>query len=335
MVIGKAGVGKSYLINSLLGSTIARESHTDDIGTQEITKYDYQGVNIFDTPGLFDSDTDPKIALKHYIGIAKPSILIVCYDSTERRLSDQDLRLIKLLKELFGDAIIPKTIFVFTQVNLLCSRDGQERTDEIIASKYATIHVNGGKNIITSGSKDDVICKTWLGKITWMEDFWKITISIIKSNPTIILSLPSVKPGNTYSKTAYDNAMQNSGGCISQNTKLGGKFAKDLKVGDIITQNGQDAQILFVYKHDEPQYMVILPGAHITAEHYILENGKYIKAKDSEYIMGELYGPVMYVVTELDDLYFDSGFVASTYVWDYWIMKILHIPFRIILSLVV
>lgn len=330
MVIGKAGVGKSYLINSLLKSDLAYESGTDDIGTQEITKYSYQGVEISDTPGLFDSETDPKIALKHYIGYTKPSLLIVCYDATERRLSDQDLKLVKLLKELFGQSILDKTVFVLTQTNIVCSRDGPAKTMEVINSKISTLYNNGAKYIIPTGDKNNKICNS-----EWMTEFWSITIQIVKSNPSIIYGLSQIQPESGASKTAYNQARQNTNGCISQDAKLGGNRAGDLKVGDIINQNGQNVKVLFIYKHNEPQYMIMFRGGQVTAEHYILENGQYIKAKDSERDIGQSYGLVMYIVTELDDLYFDSGFVASTYVWNYWIMKILHIPFRIILKLFV
>jgi predicted GTPase len=76
LVIGKAGVGKSYFINALLGEDIAHESHTDDIGTHNINSYEYEGIKIFDTPGLFDTDSDPKVALRHYIKQSGASLLI-------------------------------------------------------------------------------------------------------------------------------------------------------------------------------------------------------------------------------------------------------------------
>lgn len=340
MVIGKMGVGKSYLINALLGETIAKESYTDDIGTTNLSSYNYKGISIFDTPGLFEPGSDTKTILKHYIEKSKPSILIVCFDSTEKRLSDQDLKIVTILKTLFGDKILEKTIFTLTQVNRVCMLNGESRMKDIITSKKSTLLIEGAINLAISGDKDNILCsnelKPQLGRLSengWMEDFWSTIKKIMLKNPTSIINMPYIQPSGV-SKKAFQQTMNNDG-CIDQNTKLGGMWAYEINAGDYIKQNGEYVKVLFTYKHDQPMYMMVFKGGSVTGEHYIFENGEYIKAKDSQYSIGCKYSYTMYIVTELEDLYFDSGFIVSTYVWNYWIMRILHIPFRIIMNMIV
>jgi hypothetical protein len=225
---------------------------------------------------------------------------------------------------------------VLTQANIVCEREKFDRYKNIIKSKVDSLRENGVKHIIAAGDKQDIICKSDFGNIHWMENFWSLTMEIFSSNIELIKEIYD-KPiviKNEISKQAYNEAYENIGGCISQYSKLGGIEVGKLKAGDYIWQNNKLIKVLFTWKHLNPMYVYKFGDVGLTSQHYIMQNGIYIKAKYAKYDNVALE-PTMYIVTELEDLYFDSGIVASTYVWNYNMMKFLHIPFRFILNILI
>lgn len=343
LIIGEAGVGKSYLINSLLGTNIARESYTDDIGTTNIDTYNYKGINIYDTPGLFDIDSNPEVALRQYIQETNPFIIVVCYDANKKRLSNQDKELVNAIKNAAGN-VLHKTLFVLTQVNTACNKISYKQCKEIIDSKFETLQSYGAQNYIIAGDKHD--CAFYKDRICtkkWMKNIWdKITTNINMHSFSSIYTIATTINYDTPSGEALQESVKNNNnGCISADSLLGGIAAKNLKPGNMIEQNGQMVKVLFVYKHEKYMPMVTITIGNetvsLTANHYLPVNGKYIKARnakiDGTYITNIQYAyeKAIYIVTELEDLYI-GNIRISTYVWNYDIMRILHIPFRWILN---
>lgn len=77
VVVGQYGAGKSTLISALTGRRdIAIHS---DITTDQITRYNWQGIELIDTPGLFTERQDHDEIT--YRAIAKADLLIFCLTS--------------------------------------------------------------------------------------------------------------------------------------------------------------------------------------------------------------------------------------------------------------
>jgi len=77
VVVGQYGAGKSTLISALTGRRdIAIHS---DITTDQITRYNWQGIEVIDTPGLFTERQDHDEIT--YSAIAKADLLIFCLTS--------------------------------------------------------------------------------------------------------------------------------------------------------------------------------------------------------------------------------------------------------------
>lgn len=353
IILGKAGVGKSYLINALMGNDIAHESGNDDIGTTKLNSYNISGINIFDSPGLFDTESDPEKVIKHYIEQTKPNLILVCYDASERRLSNQDKLLVSALNKS-SHGIMNKTVFILTQLNRACSGLTYEECTDIIVSKFSTLKSYGALIYTYSGDKKD--CAFYEGNnciISWMANVWDKILSNWEMNLGNIITVAkitqSVKYNTPGGQALYESSTSNKKGCISSNSILGGFKAKDLMPGNMIEQNGKLVKVLFIYKHADPITMYKLSiktnsdnieDVILSGEHYIpIPNKGYIKAKDvvidNEYVVNIelIQDEAMYLVTELEDLYIGS-IPVSTYVWNYNIMKLLHIPFRFILSMI-
>lgn len=72
--IGQYSAGKSTIISALTGR---RDIHIDaDIATDATTPYDWNGIKIIDTPGLFTDRTDHDDIT--YEAIAKADLLVFC-----------------------------------------------------------------------------------------------------------------------------------------------------------------------------------------------------------------------------------------------------------------
>jgi len=77
VVVGQYGAGKSTLISALTGRRdIAIHS---DMTTDQITRYNWQGIEVIDTPGLFTERQDHDEIT--YSAIAKADLLIFCLTS--------------------------------------------------------------------------------------------------------------------------------------------------------------------------------------------------------------------------------------------------------------
>jgi small GTP-binding protein len=122
MIIGKAGTGKSTLINNLLDSNIAKVGHyqtgTYDVNKYSIRKYDTT-FNIYDTPGLFDPNINMKQIFDKISEVDSINLFLICYDISEARLTQNDLQVFETLKYQYSKDIMKHSVLVFTKSNLL------------------------------------------------------------------------------------------------------------------------------------------------------------------------------------------------------------------------
>ena len=128
IVIGRTGVGKSALVNSLLGDTIDRKAivtdglrPTDhDILEKHEGLFCGEQVVVYDTKGLGNPMLDDDDLMKHYLAAMRQSsrvIVLICQKLEESY--DTNRRFAKLLARHFGDSYNKwkKCIFVLTKAN--------------------------------------------------------------------------------------------------------------------------------------------------------------------------------------------------------------------------
>ena len=123
LTIGKLGVGKSSLVNSILGTHLAKEATSAVSITPHITPYTtripvpqatskFVAVNVWDTPGLGDafSENYQDAVLEK---CKDADVILYCMDMRQRFLRD-DLTGIKELISLCGPEIVKNMVFALT-----------------------------------------------------------------------------------------------------------------------------------------------------------------------------------------------------------------------------
>jgi small GTP-binding protein len=80
VMVGKAGVGKSSTVNTLMGREVALTSD-ERVMTADVTKYegDFDGIklNVLDTPGLADTTKRDDLYLQNIREMAKPADILL------------------------------------------------------------------------------------------------------------------------------------------------------------------------------------------------------------------------------------------------------------------
>ena len=128
LVCGKTGVGKSSLINSLVGREMCRVNDpgmpkgTFEAGTTEVketlVKLENVIVSVWDSPGLQDgTDNEEKYLENMYEKCKDVDIVLYCMDMTIPRWTPPEVKATKLLTERFGVDFWKKAILVLTKAN--------------------------------------------------------------------------------------------------------------------------------------------------------------------------------------------------------------------------
>ena len=137
---GKAGAGKSSLINGLVGQKIAKEG----AGAKPVTgvsalenPYECEiqtndclvQVRIWDSPGLQDGYQDDEIYLERLrVVLSQVDLLVYCINSNERFDNSAQIALRKLV-EMKPD-IWSHTVIALTQANLIIHPDDNPTEEE-------------------------------------------------------------------------------------------------------------------------------------------------------------------------------------------------------------
>lgn len=130
-VFGKTGVGKSSLINTLLGKEIADEGEDIYSQTRAVTSYTEQRsiktvhqtiegveVTMWDSPGLKDPDTDENQTLKDIEENCKDvDIFVYCTSLTQTRIGQDEYDSIMNLTHTLGEGIWKRGLIALTFAN--------------------------------------------------------------------------------------------------------------------------------------------------------------------------------------------------------------------------
>ena len=138
LVTGKTGVGKSSLINGVVGKEVAEEGDTLDRGTVTVQafafKYHDVDITIWDSPGLQDGldKEEEYIRDMQRKGCANSDLVLYCARMTDTRFRKEDHDAIRKLTIGLGKDIWKNAIFVMTFANEVRARRerGQKLTPD-------------------------------------------------------------------------------------------------------------------------------------------------------------------------------------------------------------
>ena len=125
-ITGQTGVGKSSLVNALIGDKVAEEGDTLDPETSKVTSYektirDVQ-VTVWDSPGLQDGTSREEEYLADMEENCKDvDLCVYCVSLLDTRFVEgcDDIIAMKKLTGVFGQAMWEHAIFVLTFANML------------------------------------------------------------------------------------------------------------------------------------------------------------------------------------------------------------------------
>ena len=124
LVTGKTGVGKSTLVNGIVGREVAKQGDSLDPETCEVTAHTTREgditVNVFDSPGLQDgTKNEAKYLADMKQKCADVDLVVYCMRMSETQVPEggPDMKAIKLLNETFGHDMWKNTVFLLTFAN--------------------------------------------------------------------------------------------------------------------------------------------------------------------------------------------------------------------------
>ena len=145
LVIGRTGVGKSSLINSLAGSDVAREGDSCKPETVVVESYKIKYSNpeggekveltLWDTPGLEDDDRDPEETLREIEAKCNPTkvdLVFFCVPLNEHRIAKGDKSTAVAFTNKFGVDMWDNAVIAFTCANEIQPKPGSSESQHFV-----------------------------------------------------------------------------------------------------------------------------------------------------------------------------------------------------------
>lgn len=143
LITGKAGVGKSRLVNALVGRHVAEEGRQREAKTSDVTPYCVviAGINVFvwDSPGLHDGTCDEEVYLAKLAAKVNNGfdVMLYCIKMDDKRFYAEDKRAMKALTQAFGENLWKKGLIALTFANRV--EDPDERDNQAYFTKELTL----------------------------------------------------------------------------------------------------------------------------------------------------------------------------------------------------
>ncbi|KAJ7374053.1 hypothetical protein OS493_009383 [Desmophyllum pertusum] len=142
LVTGKTGVGKSRLVNALVGKKVAHEGRPRTACTDTVTSYraEIDGVEVvvWDSPGLQDGSCNENV----YVADMKNKlnqgfdVMIYCLSMTETRFYDADKNAIRTMTRAFGHELWNKAVVALNFANRIIDPDEEDELAYFMGEKY-------------------------------------------------------------------------------------------------------------------------------------------------------------------------------------------------------
>ena len=142
VITGKTGVGKSRLVNALVGRHVAKEGRERKDCTDHVTPYraviDGIEVLVWDSPGLRDGAFNEELYFTKLAENLKSGfdVMIYCIKMDDKRFYDEDQKAIQTLTKGFGKDLWKKTVIALTFANKIEDPDEGDELAYFIGEKY-------------------------------------------------------------------------------------------------------------------------------------------------------------------------------------------------------
>ena len=200
LVTGKTGVGKSRLVNALVGRPVAQEGRlrtacTDTVTAHRAVIYGVEVV-VWDSPGLQDGSCNERLYLadmKQKLDDRGFDVMIYCLSMTETRFQDADKNAIRTMTEFFGKDMWKKAVVALNFANRISDPDEEDELayfmnekyswnkviDELLASLGIDCKVRDAIPVVPTGTYKKLrlpTCNNWLSEL-WMSCYSVMTDS--------------------------------------------------------------------------------------------------------------------------------------------------------------
>ena len=249
LITGKTGVGKSALVNSLMGAKIAPEGHELKPQTMEVTSYTAQinGVSIviWDSPGLQDGSyneekyiEDMKAKCRSY------DLVLYCTRMNETRYpTNDDLNAVKSLTKHFGQQLWENAVYVLTFANevLPSKKDPNMMRTRFDQLKSAIPEVMAVKCGVTDATSIPIVAAGYINEdgegrklppltSDWLSALWYTTVLKMKES-----AQPAMLVANIDRITKIDDS-DTSCQLLSQSKSVRQQivYSNDLRIQDTV-----------------------------------------------------------------------------------------------------
>ena len=206
VLAGKAGVGKSTLLNNFLGLKKTSKAKTASSGasiTTEVAEYKEEingiTVKVIDTPGLEAADltveqTRETIAMVNAITDGKADLLLYCVSMKGNRIDQGDVNIIKILNEAFKGKIWEKCLLILTHGDLI-EEDSDSESDSDSETEDQKPKLEG---VIQSycDAFQNALQKAGVSWVKKVQSGYCKKIEQLDNGPTCLIAMPAGKRPN-------------------------------------------------------------------------------------------------------------------------------------------